>query len=555
MILIFLLAVVFISASSLGSYASTSELTSNPPINGVVMKGAFVSMKQDDYGLPSAHENYIEDSLKMISEAGLNHVRFVFYWEAYERDPEAFINEIKSVANAADRYGLKIIYDNHQWHTSSWFEERATGFPWSIFEGNSKYSKGGGGNTPDEAAQDFWGDWWDRSVKDKEGKDGWAQMSEFLKTIVLTVDNHSSTLGYEILSEPHVNNKGQWSKIGKFNSFITEELRNITTKTIIYSMNVPIDLNSHINISPKNLAKMAPSNKENIAFKVSIYAVPNGDGYQEKRFDMFLETSDLAGVPLYIGEWNNVVRTKEGVISKLNPKLSELTKTDAKQILGALKKAGVWGTAFWRWDYQEVATDNFNLVSYNNGTLKPTKYLGILEDTVEKVYGPSVGKSTLDNAKENNLINALVKTGKFTEDEAKELVTKSMQIGTATAASDTAASDTAPASDITTTSNTDNSAAETLSFSNEDNNTNNQSSNTDTNNPEGYDDLNELIDNIKNGDVDIDEISLNAFQDSGAYQGADEETQDCIDLAGKIGDNLGDQEIVRCSEDTNFFQN
>jgi hypothetical protein len=72
-----------------------------------------------------------------------------------------------------------------------------------------------------------------------------------------------------------------------------------------------------------------------------------------------------------------------------------------------------------------------------------------------------------------------------------------------------------------------------LSFSNEDNNTNNQSSNNDTNNPEGYDDLNELIDNIKNGDVDIDEISLNAFKDSGAYQGADEETQDCTDLSRK----------------------
>jgi polyhydroxyalkanoate synthesis regulator phasin len=546
-ILIFLLAVVFISASSLGSYASTSELISKPPINGVAMKGAFVSMKQADYGLPSAPQNYIDDSLKMISEAGLNHVRFVFYWEAYERDPEAFMKEIKSVANAADRYGLKIIYDNHQWHTSSWFEERATGFPWSLFEG--EYSKGGGGNTKDKAAQEFWVDWWDRSVKDNNGKDGWVQMAEFLKAIVLTVDNHSSTLGYEILSEPHVHNKGQWSKIGKFNSFITEELRNITSKTIIYSMNVPIDLNSHINISPKNLAKMAPSNKENIAFKVSVYAVPNGDGYQEKRFDMFLETSDLAGVPLYIGEWNNVVRTKVGVISKLNPELSELTKTDAKQILGALKKADVWGTAFWRWDYQEVATDNFNLVSYNNGILKPTKYLDILGDTVEKVYGPSVGISTLDNAKENNLINALVKTGKLTQDEAKELVTKSMQIGTDTAARDTVARDT------TTTSNTDNIDAETLSLRNDDNNTNNQSAKTDRNNPEDYDDLNVLIDNIKNGDLDIDEISLNTFQNSGAYQEADEETQDCIDLAGKIGDNLDDQEIVRCSEDTNFFQN
>ena len=549
-ILSFLLAAVLISASSLGSYASTGELTSSQPINGVVMKGAFVNMKQDDNGSPEAPQDYIDDSLKMISEAGLDHARFLFYWEAYERDPDAFMEEIKSVAEAADKYGVKIIYDNHQWHTSSWLEDRGTGFPWSLFEG--EYSKGGGGNTQDKAAQVFWADWWDRSVKDKEGKDGWAQMAEFLKEIVLTVDNHSSTLGYEILSEPHVHNKGQWSKIGKFNSFITEELRNITSKTIIYSMNVPIDLNSHINISPKNLAKMAPSNKENIAFKVSVYAAPNGDGYQEKRFDMFLETSDLAGVPLYIGEWNNVVRTKEGVISKLNPELSELTKTDAKQILGALKKADVWGTAFWRWDYQEVATDNFNLVSYNNGILKPTKYLDILEDTVEKVYGPLVGTSgtsTLDNSKENNLINALVKTGKLTEDEAKELVTKSMQIGTDTATRDTATGDTAPVSDTTTTSNTDNSAAETFSFSN------NQSSNTDRNNPEDYDDLNELIDNIKNGDVDIDEISLNTFQGSGAYQGADEETQDCIDLAGKIGDNLGDQEIVRCSEDTNFFQN
>ncbi|HEX2304915.1 MAG TPA: cellulase family glycosylhydrolase [Nitrososphaeraceae archaeon] len=423
MILTFLLAVVLTSATSLGSYASTSELTSAQPINGVVMKGAFVSMKQDDNAsILAPPQGYIEDSLKMISEAGLNHVRFVFYWEAYERDPQAFIKEIKSVANAADKYGLKIIYDNHQWHTSSWLEERATGFPWSLLEGNSEYSRGSGGNTHDKAAKVFWGDWWDRSVKDNQGKDGWTRMAEFLKKIVLAVDNHSSTLGYEILSEPHVHNQGQWSKIGKFNSFITAELRNTTSKTIIYSMNVPIDLNSPIKISPKNLAKMAPSDKENIAFKVSVYAVPSGDGYQEKRFDMFLKTSDLTGVPLYVGEWNNVVRTKDGAVSKLNPGLSELTKTDAKQILGALKKAEVWGTAFWRWDYQEVATDNFNLVSYNNGKLVPTKYLGILADTVETIYGSSSGTSNSHDAQKNNLINELVKTGKFTEDEAKEFV-------------------------------------------------------------------------------------------------------------------------------------
>ena len=527
-ILSFFLAVVFTSSTFLSSHASTSEPILNQAINGVVMKGVFVGMKQNGNDPPLAPDNYIENSLKMISNAGLNHVRFVFYWEAYEKDPEAFMNEIKSVADAADKYGLKIIYDNHQWHTSSWFEEKATGFPWSLFEG--EYSRGGGGNTDNKGAQEFWADWWDRSVKGDDGKDGWTLMAEFLKEIVLTVDNHSSTIGYEILSEPHVDNKGHWSKIGKFNSFITAQLRNITDKTIVYSMNVPIDLNSHINISPKNLAKMAPSDKENIAFKVSVYAVPEGDGYQEKRFDLFLETSDLTGVPLYIGEWNNVVRTKEDGITKLNPDLSELTKTDAKKILNSLKKAEVWGTAFWRWDYQKVDTDNFNLVSDKNGKLVPTKYLGILEESVEGVYGSPVDKSTFDT-KQSNLVNALAKTGKFTKDEAKEFVSK-MQNG------------------VDEISSSDN-----IKSSNDQANNDNQSSNTNAKKPEQYDNLSELVDDIEAHVIDIENIALSAFQDSGAYQGADKEIQDCIDLAGKIGEKLGDQEIVHCSEDTNYFEN
>ncbi len=530
LILSFFLVVVFTSTAFLSTYASTSEPILNQPINGVVMKGVFVSMKQNDNVSPLAPNNYIEDSLKMISSAGLNHVRFVFYWEAYEKDPEAFMNEIKSVANAADKYGLKIIYDNHQWHTSSWFEERATGFPWSLLERNSEYTRGGGGNTHDNGAQEFWADWWDRSVKDNDGKDGWTLMAEFLEKIVLTVDNHSSTIGYEILSEPHVDNQGHWSKIGKFNSFITAQLRNITDKTIVYSMNVPIDLNSHINISPKNLAKMAPSDRDNIAFKVSVYAVPEGDGYQEKRFDLFLETSDLTGVPLYIGEWNNVVRTKEDGITKLNPDLSELTKTDARKILDSLKKAEVWGTAFWRWDYQKVDTANFNLVSDKNGKLVPTKYLGILEDAVERVYGPSVDKFTSDT-KESNLVNALAKTGKFTKDEAKEFVSK-MQNG------------------VDEISSSDN-----IKSSNDQANNDNQSFNTNAKKPEQYDNLSELVTDIESHVIDIENIALSAFQDSGAYQGANKEVQDCIDLAGKIGEKLGDQEIVHCSEDVNYFEN
>jgi hypothetical protein len=85
-------------------------------------------------------------------------------------------------------------------------------------------------------------------------------------------------LGYEILSEPQVHNADQWSKIGKYNTFITENLRKLTNKTIIYSMNIPIDLKSEIKVNAENLAKMSPQNKENVVFKFSLYGIPS-DGY------------------------------------------------------------------------------------------------------------------------------------------------------------------------------------------------------------------------------------------------------------------------------------
>jgi len=74
-------------------------------------------------------------------------------------------------------------------------------------------------------------------------------------------------------------------------------------------------------------------------------------------------------------------------------------------------------------------------------------------------------------------------------------------------------------------------------------------------NPEDYKNLGKLSHDIKNGDVDADKISLKAFQNSGAYKAADEQTQACIDRAGKIGKNLDDSEIVHCSEDPNNFKN
>ena len=64
------------------------------------------------------------------------------------------------------------------------------------------------------------------------------------------------------------------------------------------------------------------------------------------------------------------------------------------------------------------------------------------------------------------------------------------------------------------------STSDNTQSSNNQSNNKDQSSNASTNNPEEYDNFNDLVNDIKNHIVDIEDISLNAFQDSGAYQGS-----------------------------------
>ena len=71
---------------------------------------------------------------------------------------------------------------------------------------------------------------------------------------------------------------------------------------------------------------------------------------------------------------------------------------------------------------------------------------------------------------------------------------------------------------------------------------------------EDYNNLKELVGNIRNGNFSDDQISLNDFKNSDAYQHADENMKDCIKLAAKIGHNLEDREIVHCFENKNYFK-
>ena len=71
---------------------------------------------------------------------------------------------------------------------------------------------------------------------------------------------------------------------------------------------------------------------------------------------------------------------------------------------------------------------------------------------------------------------------------------------------------------------------------------------------EDYERMGEMVKDIKNGDKDDDKVDYNKFKDSAVYKNAKGDVRNCIDLANKVGEKLGDYEIVRCFENTNYFE-
>jgi len=69
-----------------------------------------------------------------------------------------------------------------------------------------------------------------------------------------------------------------------------------------------------------------------------------------------------------------------------------------------------------------------------------------------------------------------------------------------------------------------------------------------------YNNLKELVKDIRNGDKDDDKMNYDKFKYSNVYKSASEGFRKCVDLANKVGEKLGDYEIVRCFENTNYFK-
>jgi hypothetical protein len=341
----------------------------NMPLVGINMRGYYTNMAQERSLKIPIPPDYYEESFRIISQAGINFVRYLFFWESYEKDQFSFLSELETVAQTADRWGVKIIYTNDQYHTSSWLEPKtATGFPSSLFKNNSTYiyGTGGGPGPKDVTAKKWWTEWWNRSVRDSNGIDGWTLQSNFLKKIVNTVDKYKSTLGYEILNEPHIRSTDQWEKVGKYNTFLTNELRTLTKKTIIFDRQVPADLYGPVNVTPENIAKMAPSNRTNVVFKATLYGVPLPDTFAEDRLNAYAKAAQIAGVPLCMCEFN-IKSYQQYPVPE-----TEINQTLVNLFSQKFKEINAWGWAYWLWNFRPHANPNFNLISVTEGGMIQT---------------------------------------------------------------------------------------------------------------------------------------------------------------------------------------
>jgi hypothetical protein len=70
-----------------------------------------------------------------------------------------------------------------------------------------------------------------------------------------------------------------------------------------------------------------------------------------------------------------------------------------------------------------------------------------------------------------------------------------------------------------------------------------------------FDNMKDLVVAIRIGEKNDNNINWEKFQDSAIFKKEDKELKECLQFAHKVGNNLGDYEIVHCFTDENYFKN
>jgi hypothetical protein len=167
------------------------------------------------------------------------------------------------VANEADNLGMQVVYDAHARGNlePKWF------FPKSLV-----LSYGTGAS--------FYDAWWTDNVT-YNGTTGWqAEWLDFWVPVLRTVDSHISTLGYEIMNEPHPDGE-PLRDLQKFNQFMANDLQSSTGKTIVF-------MGPYVSLVPSSDIEVAPKHIANLVMDAHCYIAQSCGKNNASRFQMHM---------------------------------------------------------------------------------------------------------------------------------------------------------------------------------------------------------------------------------------------------------------------------
>ncbi|MFQ5940572.1 MAG: glycoside hydrolase family 5 protein [Nitrososphaerales archaeon] len=308
---------------------------------------------------------YVSKSLKILHDNGFNLIRVPYHWEAFESYPDNFLNGIENIASEADRYDICVIFDFHQYRTSSYFGSGQSGFPWFLLQNYAK---------DDPMSQkSFWADFYDDEII-VDGKSAWDWHVDFITQIIERVDKYDSVLGYEIINEPHAYDNSQFDKIGKYHKYIAQNIRKQTEKYIFFDEPIPAKKwgGAVILRTSQYLIPIAPSGVSNTVFAPHIYKVPAPNTWASNQIAKYKTLSNIwGGLPVFIGEF------AAGNEEDMNAFIDTFEQSE-------------FGYAYWIWKPKTIKDDtDLNKTHLINNDLEPTIYLQYLSNSVSKYHGES----------------------------------------------------------------------------------------------------------------------------------------------------------------------
>ncbi len=305
---------------------------------------------------------YVTQSMKYIKLNGFNAIRVPYTWESYVYDSTAFMNEIDLIAKIAQDNDICVIFENHHYYTSSFWDldvegkSDGRGFPSFVVDDFTVKN-----NDYIDTAGPFWNAFLSNNIL-INGVEVWNVQFNFFKRIIDKVDDYTSVAGYEILNEPHLFDKSQYDKLGNYNTYIAKKIRTITDKKIFFDRETTRGFQRDASLEPK----IFPEGVSGLVYAPHLYSVPTPGSQGEKQINNFKTWSTNAGTEVLIGEWGAD------------------TQTDAETFLKAFKANGFGWTAH---SWKNTGSAGLGSTLYESDSVPATTALKILVAAMNEVYG------------------------------------------------------------------------------------------------------------------------------------------------------------------------